>query len=263
MPVLRDLDRQQLARVVTLVREVLSTDAVGVYLFGSAVLGGLQSESDLDELVVSKRPITREEKQRLVDRLLAMSGRATRRGQWRRVELTIVVADKIRPWRYPPCRDFQYGDWLRDKLESGDVEPWQTTVDPDLALLITMVRIGDTPVLGPPPAEGTDPVPPDDLIKAMLDAIDSLRPGIHSDTRNVILTFARIWSTLATGAIRSKDDAANWVLDRLPAEHRPVLARARAIYLGEQSEDWGDLADHLEAHVEYVIGEIKRAASFS
>ncbi|MGK5694567.1 aminoglycoside adenylyltransferase domain-containing protein [Streptomyces sp. URMC 128] len=34
-------------------------------------------------------------------------------------------------------------------------------------------------------------------------------------------------------------------LDRLPAEHRPALARARAVYLGEETERWDDLAPRL------------------
>ena len=62
---MRDRDEQQLDRVMALVREVLGPDAVGAYLFGSAVLGGLQPQSDLDVLVVS-RQTTREEKQCLV-----------------------------------------------------------------------------------------------------------------------------------------------------------------------------------------------------
>jgi hypothetical protein len=41
-------DARQLERVVELVREVLGPDVLGVYLFGSAVLGGLRPESDLD-----------------------------------------------------------------------------------------------------------------------------------------------------------------------------------------------------------------------
>lgn len=88
---LRDADQEQLERVSALVRDVLGSDTVGACLFGSAVLGGLQRESDLDMLVVSKRQMTREEKQLLVDRLLAISGRRTPQGRWRRVELTIVV----------------------------------------------------------------------------------------------------------------------------------------------------------------------------
>ena len=244
-------------------RDLLGPDAVAAYLFGSAVLGGLRSESDLDVLAVSKRRTSHEEKQRLVDRLLAISGRPAPSGPWRRVELTIVVEDEVIPWRYPPTFDFQYGDWLRSEFESGRVEPWPTKVMPDLALLITMVILADTPLLGPPPGQMFDPVPPGDLTRAMLAGIDPLRGDLHSDTRNVLLTFARMWSTLATGVIRSKDAAADWALAWLPEAHRPVLARARAIYLGQQPGGWDDLRDCLDAHVEYVVAEIRRLAGDS
>ena len=74
----------------------------------------------------------------------------------------------------------------------------------------------------------------------MIGDIDRLRGNIESDTRNVILTLARIWSMVATGVIRSKDAAADWVFDRLPEAHRPVLAPARAIYVGDQAEGWDE-----------------------
>jgi streptomycin 3"-adenylyltransferase len=177
---------------------------------------------------------------------------------WRRIELTIVVESEVRPWRYPPSFDFQYGDWLRSELESGNFEPWPARVNPDLALLITMVMRANTPLLGPPPAEIFEPVPDGDVLRAMVDGIDGLRGDIKSDTRNVILTLARMWSTLATGVIRSKDAAADWALERLPEPHRPVLRRARAIYLGEQIERWEDLADQIAPHADTVIAEIMR-----
>ena len=251
-------DQQQVDRALALVRAVLDSDAVAAYLFGSAVFGGLRPESDLDVLVVSKRRTTRAEKQRLVHGLLAASGRRTPRGMWRRIELTIVVELDVKPWCYPPSFDFQYGDWLRSEFESGNVEPWPTTVNPDLAVLITMVMLANTPLLGPLPAEIFDPVPNDDVLSAMVGDMDRLRGNIDSDTRNVILTLARMWSTLATGVIRSKDAAAAWALDRLPEAHRPVLARARAIYVGDQAERWDDLQDHIGPHADYVVAEIRR-----
>lgn len=251
-------DKQQLDRVTTLVEEVLGLDAVGAYLFGSAVLGGLQPESDLDFLVVSKRPTTREQRQRLVKSLLAISGHRTPEGRWRRIELTIVVESEIRPWRYPPSFDFQYGDWLRSEFESGTLEPWPTTTNPDLAALITMVLLAGSPVLGPPPNEVFDPVPHEELVRATVGDIDMLLGDLDTDTRNVILTLARIWSTVATGAIRSKDAAADWALARLPEEHQPVLARARAIYLGDEEERWDDIQLHVRPHADHVVAEINR-----
>lgn len=253
---LADIDQQQLNRVVNLVRDTLGSSVIAAYLFGSAVLAKLQPESDLDVLAVVKRPTTHEEKQLLVNRLLAISGHETESGRWRRVELTIVVHDDVKPWRYPPRFDFQYGDWLRKDFESGRLEPWPTTMCPDLAVLITMVIQGNTPLMGPPPADVFDPVPSADLVKAMVAGIDGLRDDLTWDTRNVILTFARIWSTVATGVIRSKDAAADWVLARLPESQRPVVAHARSIYLGDQPERWGELYGKVERCVDYMVREV-------
>jgi predicted nucleotidyltransferase len=255
---LSHMDKQQIDRALTLVREILGSDVISAYLFGSAVFGELRAESDLDILVVSKRSTTRAEKQRLVKGLLAVSGRKTLQGMWRRIELTIVVERDIKPWHYPSRFDFQYGDWLRSEFEIGNVEPWPTTLSPDLAVLITMVILADSPILGPPPIDIFDPIPHQDLLSAMLSDIERLRGDIDSDTRNIILTLARIWSTVATNVIRSKDTAAEWGLDRLPESQRPVLARARAIYLGEQPERWDDIRDDIAPHVDFVISEIRR-----
>src|SRR5690606_11330986 len=98
---------------------------------------------------------------------------------------------------------------------------------------------------GPPPARVLDPVPRGDLVRAMTDAVPDLLDELDTDTRNAVLTLARIWSTLATGRIRSKDEAAEWALARLPDEHRPVLARARAVHLGDEEEHWDDLRNRL------------------
>ncbi len=255
---LRDEDQRQLERVADLVRDILGPDAIGAYLLGSAVLGGLRPESDLDVLVVATRQTTRDEKRRLIARLLAISGRPAPEGRWRRVELTIVVESEVKPWRFPPRFDFQYGDWLRDEFESGDLTPWPTTTNPDLASLITIALLGNTTLLGPPPATLLDPVPHTDLVRAVTGGVDELVGRLEDDTRNVVLTLARIWSTVATGAIRSKEAAAEWALERLPDEHRAVLVRARAIYNGDTEERWDDLAGRVRPHAGHVVTQIAR-----
>jgi predicted nucleotidyltransferase len=254
-------DKQQLDRALALIREVLNAEVVGAYLFGSAVQGGLRPESDLDILVVSKRPTTLGEKECLVRGLMNMSGRSTPEGRWRRVELTIVVQSDLTPWRYPPSLDFQYGDWLRSEFEAGNFEPAPTPSRPDLALLVTMVLAANTALAGPPPACIFDAVPRQDVLRAMASDIDRLRNDIDSDTSNAILTLTRMWSTFATGTIRSKDAAANWVVERLPVAHQPVLVRAREAYLGGEDEEWADLREAIAPCVDFMIAEIMRLAA--
>jgi streptomycin 3"-adenylyltransferase len=170
------------------------------------------------------------------------------------VELTVVVQSEVRPWRYPPRAELQFGEWMRDELERGD----PPGPSPDLAPLLTMVLLADRPLLGPPPAEVLDTVPPDDLRRAIVEGIPGLRADLDTDTRNVLLTFARIWTTLETGEIRSKDAAAAWAIERLPPEHRPVLEHARAVYLDEAPPGWDEpLRARVHPHADYVIARIE------
>ena len=251
----RHRDAEQLDQIVGLVHDVLGVDALGAYLHGSTALDQLKPRSDLDVLVLSRRATTLEEKRALIERLLRISGRGDPSGDARPIELTIVVDSDIRPWRYPPRLDFLYGDWMRSEFERGDLTPWETP-NPDLAPVITMVRSANRALFGPAPAEVFDPVPLEDFNRATLEGVPGLLDDLDTDTTNVVLTLARIWTTLATGTIRSKDAASDWVLARLPEEHRPVLSRARAVYLGDVEDRWGDLHARLRPHVEYVLGEI-------
>jgi streptomycin 3"-adenylyltransferase len=131
---------------------------------------------------------------------------------------------------------------------------------PDLAIVIPVALAGDHPLDGPPPAELLDPVPPADVVRASLAGIPDLLHDLPGDTRNVVLTLARIWTTLATGEIRSKDAAADWALAQLPPEHRPVLAHAKQLYLTRRyaDETWSDeLKAQVRPHVDLVLAEIR------
>ena len=238
---------EQLEQAVALVQEVLGDELVGLYLFGSAVAGGLTPTSDLDLLAVSRRTVSPDERRRLVERLLVLSMRP------RYLELTIVVESEVRPWRYPPEMDFQYGDWLRPELERGEIPP--PTANPDLAALITMTLLNGKTLAGPPPADVFEQVPHEHLLRAGVDAIDGILADLDGDTRNMLLTLARIWSTAETGEIRSKDAAADWALQHLPPEHQPVLERARDGYRSGDYGTWEDL--DVRACANYVAGEIK------
>lgn len=242
--------------VVAIARDVLGNSLVGAYLHGSAVLGGLRPSSDLDVLAVVARPTSDEERRTIVARLLEISGRRAHRGPARPVELTIVRQSELQPWHVPPTVDLLYGEWLRDAFEGGTVP--EPTFMPDLGPEIALTLQGDAALFGPPPADVMDPIPLADLRRAIVAGVPSLLADLESDTRNVLLTFARIWFTLATGIINSKDQAADWALARLPEAHRGVLNRARELYLEGADDDWAPTMAAVVAHADVVVGEIER-----
>ncbi|MHA4854323.1 aminoglycoside adenylyltransferase family protein [Rhodococcus sp. MSC1_016] len=246
----------QLEKIVSLVRDVVGPDLLGTYLHGSAVLGGLAPASDLDVLAVTRRSLDERRRRALVAGLLQISGLTP---TVRPVELTVVVQSQVRPWRFSPIGDFLYGEWLRDDLQrSGPPLPHPM---PDLALILTMVLAGNHPLSGPAPAELLDTVPHADLVRASVEGIPELLAGLDDDIRNVLLTLARIWTTTATGRIKTKDAAADWAVAHLSPEHRPVLEHAKSLYLTcrYQDEVWSErLKTQVRPHVNAVLTQIDR-----
>ena len=187
-----------LQRILTLVDQVLGDQVLGMYWHGSAVLGGLRPTSDLDVLVVTGRRMSEVERKSLVDGLLQVSGQRAERGPGRPVELSVVVIGDVKPWRYPPQQEFMYGEWLREAYEQGVVP--QREHAPDLSVLLTMVLQGNAALMGPAPAQLLDSVPPEDLVRGAMAGIPQLLKDLESDTRNVLLTLARIWTTVGDRA---------------------------------------------------------------
>ena len=261
---LTELDQQaqqQIKQCIALLKDVFEQDLLGVYLYGSSVVGGLQKYSDIDLFAVANRASTQAEKAKIAAEMLQISGIFLQSAK-KPVELTMVVQPEVNPWRYPPTFDFQYGDWLRGKFASGVIEPWDTKEMPDLALLITQVLIASETVYGPEPGQLLAEVPYADFVTAATAEVDSLLADLEWDTRNVLLTLARIWSTLETDAIRSKAAAAAWVKKRLPQEYQPVLQVARAICLGEENQGWEAIEAQVRPCADYMVGKIKAQSAF-
>lgn len=241
-------------RLLPLIQGVFGDDLLGVCLHGSAVIGdgGLRPDSDIDVLVVVRQRMTRDQRRLLVRELMKVSG-----GDARPVELIVVVEGDVRPWRYPPHCEFLYGEWLRAGFECGVVP--EAEVSADLAPLLSMALLGDAPLYGPPPAELLDPVPLGDLLRGSVAGVPQVMDDLDIDTRNVLLTLARVWTTLATGAIRSKDGAADWALERVPVGHRAVLELARDGYLGRREDRWEDLLPEARECAASLVSKIEDA----
>jgi streptomycin 3"-adenylyltransferase len=248
----------QVDGVVALARDVLGGNLLGAYLHGSAVAGGLRPDSDLDVLLVIGRATTDGERRDLVTGLLSRSGRGDPSGRARSLEVTVVVRSDVVPWRYPPRQDLQYGDWWRPAFEAGDLAPWPPA-SPDLAILVTAVLASARVLAGPPPAALLDAVPAADLARATVEGIPGLLADLATDTRNVLLTLARVWATLGTGRILPKDVAADWALARLGGAHREVLELARDGYRDGRREAWAPRLDAASACAARLVAEIGAA----
>ena len=246
----------QLAAALDVLARHLGQAPLAVHLFGSAVDGGLRPLSDIDLLVTVSAPLNEATRRALMQGLLEVSAWPIPASPLRALEVTVVVRGEVVPWRYPARRELQFGEWLREGIEAGAIEP--PIADPDLAILLTKVRRHGVALVGPPATELFAPVPETDLVRALLDTVAQWNGEAdwQGDERNVVFALARIWYTLYTGRIAAKDAAATWALQRLPEAHRPVLASARAAYLGEAADDLARQPREIAAFVRQVRSEI-------
>lgn len=246
--------KQQLNECLNLLINVLDDTLLGVYLYGSALVGGLQKYSDIDLLVVINRATTMDEKHQLTQQLLQISG-LYMKGTKRPIEMTLVEKRAVNPWHYPPVFDFQYGEWLRASFEAGEIEPIYSEM-PDLALINTQILLKSLTLFGAQPEQLLAPVPYSDFMRAMLLDLDRLAADLEEDTRNVLLTLARIWSTIETNKILPKPDAADWVITRLPERHQAVMNRAKSICIGKEDEFWEDIKELVQPCADLMLQNI-------
>lgn len=251
---------EQINQSVKLLIDMFSEDLLGMYLYGSSIVGGLQKYSDLDLFVVTARRTTSKEKNQIIKHLLNISGVYMKNEKFP-IELTIVEKSQINPWHYPPEFDFQYGEWLRSEFESGNSKPWSTQEMPDLALLITQVLLASKTLVGSQPDKILCKVPYGDFIHALKDSMQNIIAELDTDTRNVLLTLARIWSTVATDKIHSKLEAANRVLSHVPDKCRPVIKKAKAFCQGEEKENWSDMQEIIKECADFMISQINTKIS--
>ena len=87
----------------------------------------------------------------------------------------------------------------------------------------------------------------------MGDSLPGLLASVDGDERNVLLTLARMWRTLETGEIVSKDVVAAWAMHRLPRQSAELIGYARDAYLGDLQDDWSSR----QASVEDVISNLR------
>jgi streptomycin 3"-adenylyltransferase len=141
----------QLSQARAVLERQLTGNLQAIHLFGSAVDGELKPHSDIDLMVTVSNALTDPVRRSLMMDLLSVSGSPATDGPSRPLEVTLVVRSEVVPWRYPPLRELQFGEWLREKLQAGIIPP--ATLDHDLAILLTKVRQHSVCMAGPPAAE--------------------------------------------------------------------------------------------------------------
>lgn len=248
---------KQIGQVLRTADSLLHDSILGIYLHGSATLNRLRPDSDIDILIITAKDLSDWEREHLTRQLLDISGPVGCPGK-RPLEIAIIALNDIRPWRFPPRCDYMYGEWLREEMEAGHSP--QACHDPDVTILLWQARQSSRTLQGAESRELIPDIPFHDIKKAMHSSLPGLVVSLKGDERNVLLTLSRMWFTLETMEIATKDVAAEWVLPKLPEEFVHHMKRARQAYLGNLADDWETrdkearaLALFMQEHIERLL----------
>lgn len=187
---------------------------VGLYLHGSAVLGGfVRSGSDVDILGVLAGPLDRAGQERVGAALAAVADPAPGTG----LELSLITAATAAD--LGECRfEVHVATGADRKVVAGADRPG----DPDLILHAEVCRRHGYPVHGPSPGAVFGPVPRRRLLAAVHQEVDW---GLdHSSLAYAVLNACRAERFAVTGELVGKVAAGQWALARWPDQ--PVLAQA-------------------------------------
>ncbi|WP_158622408.1 aminoglycoside adenylyltransferase family protein [Pedobacter sp. KBW06] len=250
------LVRKEIEKVVRVIKEEAGRSIAGIYLYGSAVDGGLQKESDIDILAIIDGSLSQKSKCQLVKKFMQVSGEIGNKQLIRPFEVTILNRDEISPWRHPVRNELQYGEWLRDEFLKGEIAG--CNVNPDLTILLRQVHQSSITLTGSAAQEIIPEIPDEDIKQAIFDTLPILLQCVKGDERNTVLTLARMYYTLVVGGVTTKDRAADWLLSEIPVEFRDLLEMAKCGYLGICKDNWQGKGEALKKITLYLVQLIKQ-----
>lgn len=248
-------EQNQIKKVISLIETLFKNKILGIYLYGSATLGGLKPNSDIDILIILTQEIEEDEREILTEQLLNISGHIGCKDK-RPLEVTVLNKKDIISWKFPLRCEYMYGEWLREEMEMKKFP--QAFYDPDIIILLWQARKSNIILKGDSIEEFVSDIAFSEIKNSIQKSLPNLISNFEGDERNTLLTLSRMWFTLATKEITSKDRAAEWVLSRIPDEFKIFIKMAKEAYLGKISDEWESIKKEVFILVNFMEQHIKK-----
>lgn len=238
-------------------QDYLKDALTGVYVHGSLCLGAFYPErSDLDMLVIINRPLTVDERYRLMVAFLGFHQTPAP------IEISVMLQEDLKDWKHPAPYQFHFSGYWRKRY--ADMVYWEDAsfwdyegdrTDMDLACHVSLTRQFGITLFGPPADEIFPAVPEADFWDSIRSGAEGLmREAAGEDSFCVeeaealgVVTLLRIWSYQEHGVFFSKAEAAEWAITKLTAKLCHIPRGAIEVYLGQRTsfrcspQDWNEL----------------------
>lgn len=224
---------------VDLIAAELGDDLVGVYLHGSLAMGSyFRPKSDLDLLVVCGRPLPVESRR---DLARALARHMQTRPTVGNLELSVITAAAARTPQAPVPYELHVSETWEDAILADQVDFAANGTDIDLSAHLPHTRQRGVCLLGTSIEETVGDIGWD----AFLAAVEDDAAWLLTD-RNLmqtpfygVLNICRVLQLRQQmdHQVHSKDEAARWALDNLPAAHHDLVWLAWTAYRSDDEVD--------------------------
>lgn len=196
---------------------VLHDDLVGVYLHGSAVLGGFNvHRSDIDILAVVREPIPKL-KHGVVDAIQSIEVPCPAVG----LEMSIVTLPSAANPTTKPLFEVHMTTAPQDsKVVDGDDHPG----DPDLVLHYAVCRAAGRVLHGSPPDQVFAPVSEELIMSQLLDELHWASESAAGEC--AVLNACRAWLYAVERRLVSKIGGGQWAMDKAAEEEKNLVFSA-------------------------------------
>ena len=116
-------------------------------------------------------------------------------------------------------------------MEAGEYP--QACNDPDIMILLWQARKNSITLKGAESKELIPAIPFHEIKKAIRFSLPGLISSFKGDERNVLLTLSRMWFTLVTEEITTKDVAAKWGNFKIAGEISPPANNGKGSLFGK------------------------------
>ena len=219
-----------LAQHVDALLRVLGEKLIGVYVHGSAAMGGFNvKKSDLDYLALVDEPLAAVDRTRIAQLLEELFGTS---GFAKGVEMSIVEERFAgKDFRYPTPFEFHMGS-RREQIALHAKPHEREYVDTDLASHFAVARERGVCVYGKAIVEVFEPIDHAILLRSVYEDFRGASELVQKDPVYVILNLCRTLYLVKEGAILSKVEGARRFLSEARA-HRAVVHWALSTYRDE------------------------------